>query len=200
MDFKIQGHSLTEGKEQLITSYISDQLIENSHSQIVERSILDKVLEELKLGTSKLVDRSAALSLGRMLAARLILSGQVVHAGPKTQISIRFIETETGQVTAAINEAFQNTLPPAEIAEAMSRKILVKIKSLYPLRGKISEVEGNKITLNIGQKQGVETGQQFRVLETDVILETIRTAPEVSTTQSKQGAGILKVGLRVEAL
>ena len=99
MDFKTQGYSLQEGAGKILVFGMEDQLLQHSRVQLVERALLDKLLEELKLGTSRLVDKQTALSLGRILAAKLILIGQVVYSGPQTQVSFRLIETETGRIT-----------------------------------------------------------------------------------------------------
>jgi class 3 adenylate cyclase/CHAT domain-containing protein/tetratricopeptide (TPR) repeat protein len=201
MDFETRGNSLLEGKEHLISSGILDQLIEKSRARVVERTILDKLLEELKLSTTKLVDRSAALRLGKILAARLILSGRIIHSGPETQISIRAIETETGQVRAAINETFGSAVPASTMAAKLSEILTEKLKNLYPLRGKILEIKGENITLNIGQKQGARIGQQFKVVQMDLILEVVGVLPDASSAKLLKGdKGIIQEGLRVEVL
>ena len=200
MDFETRGHNLQEGKETIIASCIVDHLIEKSRAQIVERAILDKLMKELKLSTTKLVDRSTALSLGKIMAARLILSGQVFHSGSESQITIRFIETETGQITGAVNEVFGSAVPPSTIADKLSGIIVEKLKSLYPLKGKISEINGNEITLNIGKRQGVKVKQPFKVKDTDWVLEVFEVEPEFSTAKLMKGAEGIKTGLRVEAL
>jgi class 3 adenylate cyclase/tetratricopeptide (TPR) repeat protein len=200
MDFKTQGYSIQEGEERLLVSGITDQLIQHSRVQVVERALLDKLLEELKLGTSKLIDRNTALSLGKIMAARLILPGQLIYAGPQTQVSVRLIETETGRITAAVNESFGSAVPASVLTEKLSKKLLEKLKKLYPLRGKISEVKDNEIKLNIGQKVGVKVGQQFKVTDTDWILEIVSVQSEVSTAKVKKGEEGIQTGLRVEAI
>jgi tetratricopeptide (TPR) repeat protein len=200
MDFKSSGYCLREGEERLIACGMMDQLIGKSRVQVVERALFDKLLEELKLGTSRLVDPATALSLGKIMAARVILSGQTHYAGPQTQTSVRLIETETGQVVGAVNEVFVNVVSPSLIAEKLSHILLAKFQALYPLRGKISKVGDEGITLNIGGKQGVQGGQQFKVLDTDWILEISDVQMNQSTAKVKRGYGTIKSGLRVEFL
>jgi len=200
MDFKARGYSIREGEERLLASGITDHLIEHSRARVVERALLDKVLHELKLGTSKLIDRSTALSLGKLLAARVILSGQVVYSGPRTQVSIRLIETETGRITGAVTEACGSAVPVSVLSEKISKKLLQKLQKLYPLRGKISEVKGDEITLNIGQKTGVRVGQKFKVEETDSILEVVAVQGTASTAKVKSGEKTIQKNLRVQAL
>ena len=200
MDFKSLGHGLQEGEERLVTSGIAGQLIEKSRVRIVERAILDELMKELKLGTSRLVDKGTALSLGKIMAARVISSGQIVHEGGQTQVAVRLIETETGEVMASVSEVFVNAVSPSVIADKLSGILLTKLKALYPLRGKIDELREEGIVLNIGQKQGVRIGQQFKVVDNDWILEVSAVQKDRSTAKVKRGYGNIKEGLRVEVL
>ncbi len=199
MAFKSRGYSLQEGEERLLVSGIEDQLLQHSRVRLVERALLDQLLKELKLGTSTLVDKRTALSLGRILAAKLILSGQVVYSGPQTQVSMRLIETETGRITTAVNETFGGVVPASMLSKRLSKKLLEKLNKQYPLRGKIAEVEGKEIRLNIGQLAGTRKGQRFDVVGEDMSLEVISDQPETAIAKVVKGAGPLTSGMRVEA-
>ncbi len=199
-DFTVKGYSLQEGEERLIFSFINDQIIQHSHVQMVERAILDKMLEELKLGTSQLIDPATALSLGKMLAARLLLTGQVLYSNGQAQVSMRLIEIETGRVTAAVSEAFEGEVSSSIMAGLLSRHLLNKLEELYPLRGKISRVEGQEIKLNIGQTVGVRKGQRFKVKDEDITLEIISLQQDTSLAKITKGEGSLQEGLQVEAI
>jgi len=200
MDFTTQGYSLQEGQERLLVAGITDHLLQHSRAHLIERALLDKLLQELKLGTSRLADRNAALSLGKILAARLILSGQAVYADSQTQVSIRLIETETGRITAAVNESFGSAMPVSILAEKLSKHLLKKLKKLYPLRGKISDATGTEIRLNIGQKAGVLSGDRFKVIDGDATLEIISVQPDTSLAKIIEAKGLLEKGLRAESL
>jgi len=200
MEFKAQGYSLQEGEERLLVSGIADQVLQQSRVQLVERALLDKLLQELKLGTSEMVDRNTALSLGRILAARLIVSGQILYSEAQTQVSMRLIETETGRITAAVNESFGGAVPASVLTERLSDALLEKLSKLYPLRCKVSDVKENEARLNIGVKVGARMGQQFKVVDQDLILEVIGVQPETCLATIAKGEGVLQKGLRVEEL
>ena len=197
MDFTIRGYSLQEGEDRLLASGITDQIIEKSRAQVVERALLDKLLEELKLSTTKLIDRRTAISLGKIMAARLILSGQILYSGPQTQVSLRVIETETGRISAVVNETFGSSVPLSLLSEKLSENLLKKLNTLYPLRGKIQQVIGDEIILNIGEKEGVRTGQRFKAANEDLMIEIISTQSEKSTAKKIKGEETPKTGQRV---
>jgi protein gp37 len=103
-------------------------------------------------------------------------------------------------VAASLNETFDQPVSPSGIVERISGSLLTKLVALYPLRGKISGLEGADIVFNIGQKHGVESGQLFRVVDTDWRLEVKGVFADRCTAVIKEGAGQLKVGLSVEAV
>lgn len=201
MDFNVQGCSLREGEERLLASGIMDQLIEKSRVQVVERALLDKLLDELKLGTSELADRSTALSLGKILSARVIVSGQVVYAGSQTQVSLRLIETETGRIAAAVNQPFGSSDPVAVLSEKLSGALVGKLNALYPLQGRIEKVEEEGVRLNIGEKVGVAAGLRLEVVDRDVTLEVVSAEEGASVARIAEGKReLLAAGARVRAL
>jgi len=101
---------------------------------------------------------------------------------------------------ASVSEVFVNAVSPSVIADKLSGILLTKLKALYPLRGKIDELREEEIVLNIGQKQGVRIGQQFKVVDNDWILEVSAVQKDRSTAKVKRGYGNIKEGLRVEVL
>ncbi|MBV8123617.1 MAG: caspase family protein, partial [Paucibacter sp.] len=62
------------GMDKVFVQELSDQL-QARHVSVVDRALLDKVMAELKLGSSELADPDTQLKLGRILAARLIVTG-----------------------------------------------------------------------------------------------------------------------------
>jgi len=200
MDFQTRGYSLQEGEERLLVSGIYEQVLQNSRVQLVERALLDRLMEELKLGSSQLIDRSTALSLGKIMAARLILSGQVHYADPESQVTMRLIETETGRITAAVNQAFGSAVPVSDLTETLSKDLLEKLRKMYPLRGKISEVKGDEISLNIGQKEGIEIGKRFKVVDEDLVLEVTSVFSDHCMAKVFSGEGQPQTDMRVEIM
>lgn len=196
MDFESSGYTLKEGEERLLTSGIISGLVGHARVRIVERAFLDKLMEELKLGTSKLADTNAALSLGRIMAARLILTGKITYTGARTQVSMRLIETETGRISAAFDEKFEDKISSAQL----SSDILAKLDTLYPLRGEVTEVTHTDIKLNIGDLQGVQVGQLFKAPDSGTILEIRKVYEDHSIAKWKEGTAGITPGLRLEIL
>jgi len=200
MDFKTKGYSIQEGEETLMLSGMTDQLLENSRVQLVERALLDKLLGELKLGSSELADRRTALAVGKLVAARLIASGTIVYSGPHTQVALRVFETETGRITAAVNETVGSAVPVSELATQLTGKLSNKIKGKYPLQGKITHIDDNTVTLNIGANVGVQEKQVFGIVGTEIKLEAVAIENDRCIAKTAAGNASLKIGQKVQAL
>jgi len=198
IDFTTQGYSLREGDETLLVSGMTDRLLQHGQVQIVERALLDKLLVELKLSTTRLTDQRTALALGKLLAARLIVTGNMVHSGPHTQVSLRMFETETGRITAALNETAGSTAPVSALAETLTADLIQKIEANYPLRGKIEAVSADSATLNIGSRVGVAIGQTFKVPRQDILLEVSAVMADQCTASIIKGQSTAAVDQRVE--
>jgi len=157
-------------------------------------------MQELKLSTTNLVDRRTALSLGKIVAAKMMLSGKIVYAGPQTQVAIRLIETETGRITAAVSETFPSAVTTDQLAEKLSGNLLAKIEQKYPVRGIVKQIDGGSIVLNIGQRAGVVEGSQYKAFNEETILEIIAAQPDESVAKIISGGKGVSEGQRVEEI
>lgn len=127
------GYSLQEGTNTLITSGLMERLLKAPQIQLVERALLYGLMSELKLSNSGLVAPQTQLRLGRLTAARIILTGRVVHNAPAVQVTLRCIETDTGQVFAVINDHFDRPTPIDGMVERLADELISKIHVKYPL-------------------------------------------------------------------
>ncbi|MCX5894598.1 MAG: CHAT domain-containing protein [Proteobacteria bacterium] len=163
VNFQQKGSlSIREGEDQFFQLKLNAILQEGGRVQILERELLDKLLEELKLSTTDLVDPKKALEVGKILAARLIATGSLMRYGKDLQASIRLTETETTSLKAAIAETEKDI---NQLAEKTARQIQEKLAKAYPVRGFITSLEGNQLALNIGSEVGVKPGMELKVLE-----------------------------------
>jgi CHAT domain-containing protein/tetratricopeptide (TPR) repeat protein len=136
-DLESTGYSLQEGTATLIASGLMGRLLATRQIKFVERDLLDGLMNEIKLGTSPLTDPGTRLQLGQLTAARIILTGRVVHSAPYTQVTLRCIETDTGRIFAVVNAHFEGQTPIAAMVDKLADELLSKIKAKYPLQAEI---------------------------------------------------------------
>ncbi|MCB1994819.1 MAG: caspase family protein, partial [Rhodoferax sp.] len=131
---------------------------------LVERRLLDKLIAEMNLGASALADPDAQTRLGRVLAARLMVSGVLNSQGAQLAAALRAIDVETTQLALVRTEMAPTPADPAALAAAMAQQIAATVAQKYPLKGRVAAVDGGQVIINLGRKHGVKTGQSFNVL------------------------------------
>lgn len=86
----------------IVAEKITMRLIKSKKFDIIERSVLDKVMEELKLQASGSMDAATTKQLGKLLGVEAIVTGTLVEMkGGKLEVNARLIKTETAQAIGA---------------------------------------------------------------------------------------------------
>ena len=94
----LQGNILKFGKylsEELITRLFMTQKFD-----VIERRLLNKVLDEQKISLSGLIDSNSIRELGKILGVDAIVTGTITDLGTSLKVNARIISTETGLVFA----------------------------------------------------------------------------------------------------
>ena len=85
----------------LIGEELVTKLVQTRRVNVVERSQLDKAVNELKFSLSEIVDPAHAKQLGRQVGADAVVTGTVTDLGTTVKINARLIEVEKGDILAA---------------------------------------------------------------------------------------------------
>ena len=131
---------------------------------IVERKLLDKLMAEIKLGSSELADQDTQIRLGKVFAARLMVSGALNSDGNAVSVAYRAIDTETTRLALVRTDKGGETVKIEQLAVAVADAVARTIKEKYPLKGRVVAMDGPRAILNLGRKHGLTVGQTFNVL------------------------------------
>ena len=190
-----------EGEDVFLSEKLAMDLTSDPRLQQVERVLLDRLLEELKLGSSELSDPQTALRLGKIMSARLLIAGTAVRYKGKLQVMMRAIDTETTKVVATASAVGAGGQDVEEVADRLGRDFVKKVLAAYPRRGRVVEVRGDAVLVDIGRRIGVEPGLKLAVKEEaagDMTLE-VKEADEETCLAVPDGQGaVLEKGWRVE--
>lgn len=159
------GLSEREGMSTVLTAQLAEQLKASGRVKVVDRVLLDKLLEELNLGSSELADPQTSLKLGRVLAARVMGTGTMFNMPEGTLLNMRLIDTETTSVAKVITMQMASGELQTKDIFALNRQILGAIIKEYPLHAYVVEVSEGKAMINLGMDQGVVAGTKFNVIE-----------------------------------
>jgi len=139
------------------------ELFEQSPLPVVERRALEMILEEMELSRTKLTDPETAVRVGRLLAARYIVTGELTFIGSRVEVGLRVVETETSLVKASFSEGFETSEDYLDDVRAFLEKITSQFLINNPVRGRVAAVMGDELVLNIGGKVGLKQGSKLNV-------------------------------------
>ena len=190
-----------EGENDYINLMLTQAFQKEGSVKVVDRTMLDALLNELKLSSSDLADPRTALKLGRLLSARLITTGSIIRDSESIQVSIRVVETETSDIPVALAEPMERKLPISKVSKKIAEMLLNQIKREFPIRGVITKVRGNELVLNIGSNVGLKEGKKLAIVDPKIegknrVLGTVEIT-ELGKVESK--ARIIEKRVRVYA-
>jgi len=109
--------------EILTTSFVSSDAF-----QIIEREQLNKVLDEIKLTQSGIVDTSNVKLLGNMVGADAIVLGSITKLGDDLRLDIRIVDVDSGLIlTAEKNEGKADIRSIGIMADAVVNNLISRL-------------------------------------------------------------------------
>jgi tRNA U34 2-thiouridine synthase MnmA/TrmU len=100
---------------------------------LVERAEMDKIMKELSLSASGMVNKKEANKIGEMTGAKLLITGSVFQIRGKTFIVAKVIGTETSRVIGASARGKESLeVLSAQLAKKISAQIVKRGKSIMP--------------------------------------------------------------------
>jgi TolB-like protein len=116
--------------------------------QLVERSRLTALIEELDLQQSSYFDPATAQRLGRIVGAEYMLLGSIVALDPQIRLDTRIVQVSTGEIVKTAQVAGQEN-------------------SLFDLQEKLARelIEGIEISLSPEEREALRARQEANRIE-----------------------------------
>lgn len=115
------GQTGRDVSEILLTTLANSRFL-----NVIERLQIDKVIKELKLQQTEWIDPETAVKIGKLIAARYIIVGNVFKTADRIRIDARVIEVETGTVKFA-ERVSGNAYNLSTLAEKLGHLLLMRI-------------------------------------------------------------------------
>jgi TolB-like protein len=201
LDFQVQGRqndNADMGK--IVAEWFITALVQEGRFDVIERRLLEKVIEEQRIGVSGLVDEGSASKLGKVLGAKIVITGTVLEFQNVLEVNARILEVESSSIVAAENvKSSSGAARLEDLVVEMAQKIIKD----FPLEGYIAQREEKSVLLDLGHRAGIRKGMRFiafkegRVIKhpkTGEVLdiETIETGEiEIVDVNTKTARGIV---------
>lgn len=94
-----------DGQPTILGTYVSEELVTDLFSiggiEIVERSMLDKLIGELKLGQTGIIDPDTAKQVGKIAGVDAVVTGSITDLQSYVALNCRLIDAQSGKIFAA---------------------------------------------------------------------------------------------------
>lgn len=172
LDFQMQGD--TNGAKdmgKIVAEWLITGLVETGRFDVIERRLLEKIMEEQKLGVTGAIDPNSAAQLGKILGVKIIVSGTVTSLEGYTEINARLINVDSASIIAAEKVRASS----AEKLRDLVSRITDKIALAFPMEGYVVQRTGQKVTLDLGRQIGVRPGMKFVVFKEGKVIKHPKT-------------------------
>jgi TolB-like protein len=193
LDFQLQGDGFeTEDMGSIVAEWFITALVKEGRFDVVERAMLNKILNEQKMGVSGIVDEGSATQLGKILGVKTIISGSVMKLRGVLEVNARIIDVETASIIAAENVKSTASTSLQSLIVQMSDKIIKN----FPLEGYIVARKGDAVSIDLGIRTGIKPGMEFMVFKEGAVIKHPRTGEvldiEMITTGKLRITGVSK--------
>ena len=97
-DPSLSGTHIDEGTKVAIREIISSAMVNSGNFEIVERSLLEKVMQEQRFSNSGIVDDNDATEIGKLAGANKVVISVLTQTGGQYMLSVKMIDVKTASV------------------------------------------------------------------------------------------------------
>ncbi|MCA9782515.1 MAG: hypothetical protein KC518_02965 [Candidatus Cloacimonetes bacterium] len=155
LPFEVTGVSGFSGEH--LAEALTSELVNLRRFRVIERTALDKIMQEQALGMSGMVDQAEAVELAKLVGADALVMGSVVRGEGGSSLNVRVIDTETGVALAAHKLGLRKE-SLRTIDKELNRLAVAVYNDLPLLSGNVVSAEGDEVYLDIGGVAGVRKG------------------------------------------
>lgn len=154
------------GTDVAIRRELESRLQAHDTVQVVEREVLDKLLQELDLGSSDLANPDTQLQLGKVLSARMLGFVDFGRVGADVMLYLRLVDTETTQLAAQMTRNTKDYGDIRTMVEDLVGEVVAKVVNGRQLKGLIADAADEQaLIINLGARHGAKAGDRFEVVD-----------------------------------
>ena len=133
---------------------LTNALVNQNRFGVIERDKLDLILQEQNLSRTKLIDQRTALQLGRLAAARSVVTGSMIETTKGIEIVARMIDTETSEILAT--EDVYDEIKDLPALRSLAEGMAIKFHHDFPLvEGLVIQHKGNYVFTDLGHNKAM---------------------------------------------
>ncbi len=183
LDFQLQGSGHGEDDGKIVAEWLITAFVKEGRFEVIERSLLEKIIEEQKLAMSGIVDTSSAIELGKLLGVKAIISGSLMRFQNILEVNARIIDVQDASIIAAESVKSNTATRLGDLVVQMADKIIKN----FPLEGYVVDADDQKVTIDLGKETGVKKGMNFSVFKEGKVIKHPKTGQVLDIQRIQTG-------------
>lgn len=184
LDFQLQGEGYeTADMGQIVAEWLITALVKEGRFDVIERRLLNKLMEEQRLVMTGIVDESSATELGKLLGVKVIISGSVMKVQNMMEVNSRIIDVESGSIVAAESIRSTTAIELEDLIGQMAQKIIKD----FPLEGYVVHRDKKSVLIDLGRRAGVKRGMRFIAFKEGRIIKHPKTGEVLDVERIQTG-------------
>jgi hypothetical protein len=172
LPFRKKGEASVEGE--MVYDSLYHALVNQERFHLVERAELGKILKELKLSQTELVDPATAARVGKIAAAEGVVFGTAAETRQGIDVYAHFGDVETSEILASVNVYGEDLSP--QVLKTLMEGLAWQMQRRFPLvEGVILEIEGAVITIDLNLEHGIRENMKLILYRKGKALKDPRT-------------------------
>jgi len=98
-----EGKEISQSEASALTDRLRNELINNGHYKVVERDMMEEILQEQGFQQSGCTSNECIVEVGRLIGVEKIVGGSISKVGNLYSVSARIVSVETGEVLKAVS-------------------------------------------------------------------------------------------------
>lgn len=158
--FQNMGNPELEPLKVGLTQMLTTDLVGAGGVKVVERTELQSVLDELKLGHSAVVDKDTSAKLGKLLGAEYLVLGSYFSLAGTLRVDARLVKVETGEVVHAYGSN-GGTAEFMDIERKVAEQFRARLAQLVPGQGGVGLAPLPSVPAGAGSEKPLEAALAF---------------------------------------
>ena len=159
LDF--EAKNLSQESADAVTDLLRTELFKTGRFRVVEREDIRKIIEEQRLQMSGLIDPEQAAEIGRLLNVQKMMMGTVSKLDGTYFLNTRLVDVQSGLIHLAESVKCRGG---EDVLSGATADLALKIARDVGLEGTIVRMDEKTVSIDLGKRDGVESGQTFEVL------------------------------------
>lgn len=125
----LEPRNISETDGLILTELISSSIIKTGRYQVIEAGQRNKILEESRFTLSGLTEENQ-IEIGRLLAAKNLVSGSISFLSGRVILNIRILDVETGETLFATYKVYGSLEEVIDDCDYFTYELLSRAKSI----------------------------------------------------------------------